>query len=387
MLCLSCLLFAPNKRKINGRARRQRAQTRRPTSAPLAAQRRTRAQPPRITQRLGDTIVRHREFIADVVGVTTFGVVTYAINPGVAATFPWLSTVAQRYESYRFQRLEFCYETTRSASTDGAVEGAIDYDAADAPPTTKSQLMAFCGAVRSGVWQEFRFNAKPRDVVKFASERFVRSGAPAANLDIKTYDVGNFHIGASGCADTSAIGELYVEYTVHLRTPQLSIVATTPSATLPQQYIYQGGTLAADNIFGSAPVYFGGNYATAVTNTLTFTTPGEYIVEYFGTENAVGIVNNTGSTCTIVVGVVTTVGEASYAMGRVTAAAAETLVFGGVTTSNTTLTTPSWVVLTPATPAVSQRMRYLRSLPVCDLTRSVMLTSEEKSSGAWMKVR
>jgi hypothetical protein len=168
----------------------------------------------------GRVRVRHREYLADVAGSVAFAATGFAINPGIATSFPWLSNIAVNFESYLFRALSFEYETQKSASTSGTIMMAVDFDAADAAPASKTALMTYHNAVRSAVWGECCYRSDMMDLRKFGVQRYVRSGALAANLDIKTYDVGNLFVATQGEADTSAIGELYVVYDVELITPQ-----------------------------------------------------------------------------------------------------------------------------------------------------------------------
>ncbi len=164
--------------------------------------------------------VRHREYLADVAGSVAFAATGYAINPGLATSFPWLSNLAKNFESFLFRRLSFEFETQKSTATSGTVMLAIDFDAADAAPTTKTALMTYHNAVRSAAWAECQYRSDGADLRKFGVQRYIRTAALAANLDIKTYDVGNLYVATQGEADTTAIGELYVVYDVELITPQ-----------------------------------------------------------------------------------------------------------------------------------------------------------------------
>lgn len=168
----------------------------------------------------GRVRIRHREYIADVAGSVAFAATGYAINPGIATSFPWLSNLAVNFESYLFRSLSFEYETQKSTATSGAVMLAVDFDAADAAPATKTALMTYHNAVRSAVWGECCYRSDGADLRKFGVQRYIRSAALAADLDIKTYDVGNLFVATQGEADTTAIGELYVVYDVELITPQ-----------------------------------------------------------------------------------------------------------------------------------------------------------------------
>jgi hypothetical protein len=172
----------------------------------------------------GDIVIRHREYVADVIGSIDFLAVAYPINPGMPGTFPWLSTVATSYESYQFENLEFCYEPQCSTETAGTAIVAIDYDASDPAPVSKRAVMAYRNSVRSPSWSDCEQRSLSEDLHKQKS-LFVRSKAPGADEDVRLYDVGNLFVCSQGQAGITAIGELYVEYTVKLMTPQLGIAS------------------------------------------------------------------------------------------------------------------------------------------------------------------
>lgn len=161
--------------------------------------------------------ITHKEYIADITGSSDFFTSSFSLNPGIAAVFPWLSNIAVNYESYVFKRLEFMFETSVATTTPGTVMLAVDYDATDAAPLTKQALMSYAQAQRSSPWQACSYNCRSGDLTKFAKERYVRSGDTTG--DIKTYDVGNLFLSTQGTPAT-VLGELYVAYTIELRTPQ-----------------------------------------------------------------------------------------------------------------------------------------------------------------------
>ena len=168
-------------------------------------------------------VVTHREYISDVTAASAaFSIIPWAGNPGVSSSFPWLATIANRYESYIFDKLDFIYEPICPTTTPGSILMAMDYDASDTPPSTKVQMMSYKDSVRTSPWDRRVFRAASSDLRKFGIQRYTRSSALAANQDIKTYDVGTFYIASQNTpATTTTLGELYVEYTVRLFTPQI----------------------------------------------------------------------------------------------------------------------------------------------------------------------
>ncbi len=253
---------------------------------PLAMARNERTRMPKITgspyQGDGRVRVRHREYIQDVLGSVLFSAQLISINPGLSTMFPWLSVLAQQFESYLFRRFKLCYETQKSASTSGTLMLAVDYDAGDSVPLSKQALMAYHNAVRSAVWNECCFMGDVLDLKKFGAQRYIRTGSLAANLDIKTYDVGNVILAVQGEADASAIGELYVEYDVELITPQ---VQADPSLAVSFYESWSGSSRAAPfTTVLTGPI--GGLQVSASGATITFNKTGKYLVQL----NAAGTV-------------------------------------------------------------------------------------------------
>lgn len=200
-------------------------------------------------------MVEHREFITDVAGSVAFTATDFAVNPGLGSTFPWLSTIARRFESYSFEKLDFVFETQAPTSATGGVFLVMDYDSADPAPADKVSAMSYRHAVRGPPWvtEPLVNRSLPEDLHKMKSN-FVRSAvALAANLDIKLYDVANFFMCTQGQAGTTAVGELYVSYKVRLMTPQLNADA------IPVWRAAVTAGSASGAIFGSARTLYAGN--------------------------------------------------------------------------------------------------------------------------------
>lgn len=221
--------------------------------------------------------VRHREYIQDLNGSVAFANTQLGINPGLSATFPWLSQMAQLFESYKFNSLRFQYRTQAPTSVTGKVLLAVDYDAADAAPASKAVLLQERTKADDVAWQNFDVVCDRADLHKFGIQRYIRSQALAANLDIKTYDIGNLNVATQGQAGATAIGEVWVEYDVELITPNNSAGAVAGQS----EKVVANGSVSRTNIFGNTPaVTFNvGRIANAVNNTLTFTSSGDFLIE------------------------------------------------------------------------------------------------------------
>lgn len=309
-------------------------------SAPVASSTvRKVSKPVFANSRSGDLTVKHREYINEVAGSVSFAVNTLQINPGLAGVFPWLSQIAQRYESYRFKKLVFHYETESATSATGSVIGTIDYDASDSAPENKTQAMAYRNAVRSPPWCDFSMISQSEDLNKRKSY-FVRAGSLSSNQDIKLYDSGNFYLCTQGQAGATNIGELYVEYIVDLMTPQMR----PPGAgdAIYGILIGSSNTAPASTVAaGNMPVSVVSSGTTTSITTLTFTQPwqGYFTLILGGT----GLISISGSgTANVTEGSSGEIGGATALMDFFTVDAdiGETLV---ITIVNTTITSASWV--------------------------------------------
>jgi hypothetical protein len=225
--------------------------------------------------------VRHREFLGDVknlVATPEFEVVAnLPINPGMVSTFPWLSGIAQLYESYSFRSLQFEYLPSCSTNTDGVVLLAIDYDAGDPAPPTKSTLMQMHGAVRTSLWNACCLTADPADLHKLP-QRYTRKTVWGGAGDIKTYDVGNLYIASSNhTGATTAYGELYVNYDVELITPQPWINSTY----IDSAKLVGAGTVTTGKPYGTAGTVSAnssvGTY-DGTTGSFNFSQLGEFLL-------------------------------------------------------------------------------------------------------------
>jgi hypothetical protein len=261
---------APREKSI---ARSDRAIMQR-TSAPVAKSMTVKSAKPRQEARLnGDVMIRHREYIADIAGSVAFATTQFSINPGLSSTFPWLSSLAPRWESYRLEKLRLCYETEAASTALGTVLLSVDYDASDPAPTSKSQAMAYRSSVRSAPWSNCCHDSLREDLIKKAPY-FVRSGALSANQDVKLYDVANLFVCTQGQADTTVVGELYIEYDVLLMTPQLSDLSVGQS--LYGEWSNAAGSNAApfgNTELGNLQAVLVSTGTTTSVTAITFTNP------------------------------------------------------------------------------------------------------------------
>ncbi len=176
---------------------------------------------PQITSNGNTTRIAHSEFFASVASAgTAFACASYPCNPGVASIFPWLSSIAQRYETYKFRKLQFEYHTRAATSQVGTVGLVFDFDAEDAAPSSQMMALSYHDKCADSPWKD---DCVVLDLVQGdrLPVRYTRSGTPVGSYDIKTYDVGNLHVFVDGVAASTNLGLLEVRYVIDLYTPQI----------------------------------------------------------------------------------------------------------------------------------------------------------------------
>lgn len=273
----------PNGRSAAGARKRQKAQNNDlRIMAPSAYGRSAVTRQPEMKgSSSGSFIVRHREFIGDVVASPIAGLfysTSYAVNPGQPGTFPWLSSIAQNFESYAFRSLSFDFESAVATTDGGVVLIAADYDVNDVSPGNKQQMMSYHGAVRSNIWSHCSFRSDSSDRNVLSAKRFVRVGSQPVNSDPKTYDVANLFIATQGCTAALSVGELYVTYEIEFWTPQSNGALNFSSAS---SKIVVGAGITAAKPLGSAQTITGYQNFTVDASGLviTFANAGEYLFE------------------------------------------------------------------------------------------------------------
>lgn len=176
------------------------------------------------------TRIRHRELLdASVPGSTAFTIQnTFALNPGLEDTFPWLAPQALQWEQYIAHSLRLIWIPIAPTSAQGTISISPSYDPTDPPPTTEQQLSNAVDTVEVSIWKETTVPLNQRAMMTPGPRKFIRGALVAS--DIKTYDVGVVHIASNNCTDTSPIGKLWIEYDFEFFVPQNSpSIGVSPS--------------------------------------------------------------------------------------------------------------------------------------------------------------
>lgn len=221
---------------------------------------------PKFSTTHASNIVCHREYLGDIQGTAGFNNVGYPLNPGMSQTFPWLSTVAQNYQEYKFHGIIFEFRPLITDFVVGGAPGVVimatNYNA-DASTYTTKQAMENT---------EFAVSVKPTNSLIHAIEcnpsenpfaiQYVRSGGVATPQDLKAYDLGNFQF-ATQSNPTQVLGELWVSYCVEFLKPTLP---SDIGGVVESAHAYRISTSGA-NPFGTIGVYIRGTMNLIMTGT------------------------------------------------------------------------------------------------------------------------
>lgn len=279
--------------------------------APAAQGNVTKAKPARQTMGpRGSYCVKHSELIGTLIGSEDFTTTSYPINPGLSALFPWLSSIATNYESYRFKHLSLRYAAATGSQQAGTVYLGCEFDSHDAPPTDEGQLASYQDTVTTIPWRNVSYRCDAQNLNK-RKTYLVRNGIPAGDIDL--YDTGFFIVGTTDNTATPKLGKLWVDYEVELMTPQTSNPGVGNSLSALFTGTDKAVALPTQN--GNAPLT-----AFTVANTLVFTAFNPYEAVFAVNIGGTGLTDlgNMGGTATSVAKAILTNTAGTISVGQYT---------------------------------------------------------------------
>lgn len=256
------------------------------------------SQIPKFSSERQTNIVCHREYLGDIIGTSAFNIKQYPLNPGIPTTFPWLATVAQNYQEYKFHGLVFEFRSLVTDFVTGGAPGVVimatNYNSGDVQYASKQAMENSEFAVSTKPTVNLMHGVECADNQTIMPQRYVRSGPVPTGQDIKTYDTGLFQF-ATQSNPVQNLGELWVSYCVEFFKPTLSddIGGNTSSS---RAYRATVSSIAPLGLVQFANV---GDLNLAITSTSLswFAYPGtEYYVTltWIGTTSAAAIYPTTG---------------------------------------------------------------------------------------------
>lgn len=181
--------------------------------------------------------IQHREYLFDLAQGPTASVFTnysYAINPGLIGSFPYLAPIAANFEEYRIRGLVFEFISSTSPYLSGGAMGTVvmsmNYNPLSPLYTSKIQMEN----------SDFAISARPDQSMVYGVEcsvntqnlYYVRQGSTAAPLTAT--DLGNMQFAVqSPIAANTVLGEVWVSYDIELCRPR--------SQTLTPGYFHIAG--------------------------------------------------------------------------------------------------------------------------------------------------
>ncbi len=175
--------------------------------------------------------VSHSEYLGDLLSTSAFTIQSLPLNPGMAQTFPWLSTIANSFEEYVFHGLIFEIKSTSSnavlsmaASTAlGTVVVATQYDPLDEVFQNKGQMLNYQYGTSSDPSTSLIHPIECAYSQTVVTHRYIRAEPVPVGGDIRLYDWGKTSIATVGMQNVGgAIGEIWVSYDIEFYKPKVA---------------------------------------------------------------------------------------------------------------------------------------------------------------------
>lgn len=241
----------------------------------------------------GGFIVRHREYIQDINATTAFTKTTIAINPGLLASFPWLSQIADGFEQYRFRGLVFEFKSMSSdavlssatSSALGTVIMATQYNTGQSTFNDKREMenYEFANSDKPSCSFYHPVECKTSQSAS-AGLLYIRPGAVPANQDQRWFDLGQFTIATQGMQAASGVaGELWASFEIEFYKPKLN---SETGLQIMSDHSALSGTVDATHPLGTTSVMKSGSSLNGtISSGTTYSFPsglgdGEYLMTW-----------------------------------------------------------------------------------------------------------
>lgn len=223
----------------------------------------------------GQTIVvRHKEFVSEIRGSTAFRQTRFfPLQPGDSNTFPWLSTLASKFQQYRVKGMVFHYVPTSGFAVSGtnpalgSVMMQTSYRSNDNGPLSKVEMMNEYWASEASPAESFCHPIECSPKENPFSIHYVRTNPVPASDSPLMYDLGTTYVATSGMPATdNVVGDLWVTYEIELSKPV--VVSSVSDDTLTNFLNFTSPVPA--NWFATASATSGNLGAVGAVNTITF---------------------------------------------------------------------------------------------------------------------
>lgn len=250
------------------------------------------SQIPKFSTTRATNVVCHREYLRDWTGVNAFSNESFRLNPGDSETFPWLSTIAQNYQEYKFHGLVFEF---RSLITDfvtsgapGVVVMATNYNANEPAYGTKQEMenSEFAVAVKPTLNLMHGVECAVQQTVD--PIKYVRRGGADTTGDSRLYDLGTFQFANQG-SPNQLLGELWVSYCVEFFKPVLpdTVGGAVDTGLLNTSSITAGGAVGTIQVGRSGNIDI--RHLTSTTFQFYARANAYYIINYVWQGSVAGV--------------------------------------------------------------------------------------------------
>jgi hypothetical protein len=137
---------------------------------------------------------------------------TFVINAGDRVTFPWLSSIANNFERYRFIKLSFAFISGQATSMAGKVGLGVDYDPKDTPPANRVEFFTLTAHTEAAPWDNLVLPIECKGGFKFV--------ASDVEANARIVDLGNLLVMSDLTTADTVMGDIIVSYQVELKQPQ-----------------------------------------------------------------------------------------------------------------------------------------------------------------------
>lgn len=220
-------------------------------------------------------VVRHKEFVTEVRGSTSFVVrASFDLNPGRHETFPWLAGVASRFQEYRIKGLVWHYVPSSGAAVSGtnAALGTVmlqtSYRSNDTPPGDKNEVLNEYWSSESVPSEPFCHPIECDPKENPFNVQYVRTDSVPTGDSKLLYDLGQTHLCVSGQqANDTVLGDLWCTYEIELKKP---IIESNVTSVARACDLFYTGTITSASFFNGVVNRRGTLECTANVKTLSF---------------------------------------------------------------------------------------------------------------------
>jgi hypothetical protein len=214
--------------------------------------------------------IRFREYVTDILsnGSPDFNIRTVNIQPGLAASFPYLSTIANSFETYKLNGLVYEYipmVSPYATSAMGSVMMTASYNSTAVPPSSRASMENMNGCIVHRPDKSSMYGVECEGQLQ--NGYFVRYGDTSTPNNLEDY--GRFYVATAGMSATqypvgTVLGELWVTYDVVLLKHRIPLLIPGYSASF-RSGVFNSTPLGTGNSL--TPVFLGACFPITLSST------------------------------------------------------------------------------------------------------------------------